>query len=74
MGPRSSIEECLIEIEEKAALVRYFAGSAVTNQETPDRAVLGGVETVCTEIETRARDVRRTLTAEMLAIDVKVRR
>ena len=62
-----TIEDCLREIRERAALVRYLSSSATINSEIPDAAVLGGMSDVCDDIETLARSVVDALPIDTLA-------
>lgn len=68
-----NVEECLRQIEAKAALIRYLASSATINPESPDPAVLAGVGGVCGEIENLARMAKKVMGVEALGIEVNVR-
>lgn len=69
-----SIEESLTDIEEKAALLRYLASGASMNIEPPNQTVLGGIESLCSEIAGLANGVRRALSADALMTTTRPRR
>ena len=62
-----SVEEALRVITEKAAVIRFLSDSAShAARASPDSAVLGGLGTICSDIEALTSRVTKALTATAL--------
>jgi hypothetical protein len=72
--PRMSnltVEEGLRQVEDRAAMLRFFADGMVRVDSVPDPAVFSGLGDVLRQIEDIARAARRSLDAEALSKDLK---
>jgi hypothetical protein len=62
-----NVEEALRVIHEKAAVLRFLSDSAShADFASPDSAVLGGMGSVCADIEALTRRVKKALDATTL--------
>lgn len=61
-----NVEQTLLAIEKKAAMLRYLSSLASCAPEQPDQAVLEGISEICTDIEETVRQVITTLEVESL--------
>ena len=66
MATRENIEQTLMAVEGKAAMLRYLTETATTAGVPPDAAALSGMSETCEDIETAARLSRRALPADVL--------
>jgi len=61
-----TVEEMLRRVEERAAMLRFFADGTTTSIEPPSARAWSGLADVCEEIESAARNVRKSLDAGAL--------
>jgi hypothetical protein len=69
-----TLEEALREIQNRAAILRYLASSAIINPETPDPQVLAGIGDVCSDIEGLAASAKDRLGVSVLDIELRQHR
>jgi hypothetical protein len=67
-----NVEEALRRLEEKAAMMKFLADSAVSGNAAyvPDARVSSGLGDLCAEVQQCARNVRRSL--DMDALDTEL--
>ena len=69
--PNLTIEEGLRQVEDRAAMLRFFADGIGGSDRVPDQAVFSGLADVLGQIEDIARSARRSLDADALSKDLK---
>jgi hypothetical protein len=65
-----TVEECLLAIRSKAALVRYLTSSQTITEEVPDSAVFAGLAEICSDIERLARMITGAVGIKALSVEI----
>jgi hypothetical protein len=70
LTPEHCVEEALRSLEDRAAMLRFFADSIPKIDVVPERAFFSGLADSLGEIEAIARAVRRVLDVDALGIEL----
>jgi hypothetical protein len=73
MSPATSIEQVLRRVEDRAAMMRYLVERAADSRATEEPRVLTGLGEVFEDIEAAIGDIRRSLDATALNLEVRRR-
>jgi hypothetical protein len=66
-----TVEEGLRQVEDRAAMLRFFADGMVRVDSVPDPAMFSGLGDVLAQIEDIVRSARLSLDAQALSTDLK---